>query len=277
VTLAITLIYILAGTRSAVAEPAAAAGVQPMPLEDRTPVIQTFLDDEGRVDLRALRRSGYTGTIDLSGLDLRLDGENGTPIVRPESSSALRAEGDEHWWAGFGNGVNGEVRCLASHEGDLIVGGDFTSACGVEAERIARWDGHGWHPLGDGFDDRVDALGVHEGRLIAGGLFEQSGQTVVNHIARWDGEAWQPMGLGMSGPGLVWVDALAVHAGYLVAGGWFERANTAVMNNIARWDGDSWRHLDTGLDGGAPMRSLSSMAISSLPATSLGPAAPRPA
>ena len=44
-----------------------------------------------------------------------------------------------------GHGVNGEVTAIAVYKHQVIAGGAFDSASGVEAHYIARWDSiHGW-------------------------------------------------------------------------------------------------------------------------------------
>ena len=84
-------------------------------------------------------------------------------------------------------------------------GGNFTTAGGVAANRIARWDDFvvarpgqregGEYPL-------VSALAFGpDGSLYAGGSFTTAGGVTANHIARWDGatSSWHPLGSGMNG------------------------------------------------------------------------------
>jgi hypothetical protein len=70
----------------------------------------------------------------------------------------------------------------------LYAGGDFTTAGGVSANRIAKWDGTEWSPLGNGIDDWVRALAVFDDgsgpALYAGGYFSTAGGIDVNRIAR---------------------------------------------------------------------------------------------
>jgi len=63
--------------------------------------------------------------------------------------------------------------------GDLVAGGDFTTAGGVSANRIARWNGTSWSALGSGMNGGVNALTtLPDGDLVAGGGF-----SVVNGAA----------------------------------------------------------------------------------------------
>ncbi|MBK8847084.1 MAG: hypothetical protein IPO27_11255 [Bacteroidetes bacterium] len=44
-------------------------------------------------------------------------------------------------WSTLGSGMDDWVYASAIYNGDLIVGGKFTAAGGVNADHIARWDG----------------------------------------------------------------------------------------------------------------------------------------
>jgi hypothetical protein len=67
--------------------------------------------------------------------------------------------------------VNGTVHSLAvMPNGDIVAGGEFTTAGGLTASRIARWNGSSWSPLGAGMNGPVHALTVMpNGDLVAGG------------------------------------------------------------------------------------------------------------
>lgn len=140
------------------------------------------------------------------------------------------------------------VNALSEWDGDLIVGGRFTSAGGAPAESIAAWDGNGWSALGDGVGGTVvpsvSALGTFDGELVAGGQFPRAGGTTVNHVARWDGDRWAPL----AGSGGVGADnqvyALTVHDGALLVGGSFEQAGGLAAHGVASWDGDDWAVLE---------------------------------
>jgi hypothetical protein len=104
------------------------------------------------------------------------------------------------------------VFALAVYNGELIAGGDFTTAGGQTVNNIARWDGAAWHSLasggqiGVGFEpyDWVQALAVYNGDLYVGGVFTTAGGKTVNRIAKWDGEEWSALGSVVnpgSGPG----------------------------------------------------------------------------
>ena len=85
----------------------------------------------------------------------------------------------------------------------LYAGGDFTTAGGVAANRIAKWDGSSWTALGSGMNNDVHALAVFDDgggpALYAGGAFTTAGGVAANRIAKWDGSSWSALGSGMTG------------------------------------------------------------------------------
>jgi len=105
-------------------------------------------------------------------------------------------------WAPLGGGIGGGkpysyVSTLTGYGSDLIAGGNFTTAGGVSANRIARWNGSSWSPLGNGMGGGnpytfVSALSVYGNDLIAGGNFITAGGVSANKIARWNA----PLGIG---------------------------------------------------------------------------------
>jgi hypothetical protein len=140
-----------------------------------------------------------------------------------------------------------DVRALMVYEGDLIAGGNFDTAGGVEAASIARWDGSQWHPLGAGIDNAyVNALFVYNGDLIAGGSFSTAGGIPAHGVARWDGSAWHALGSGVGGGT---PHALGFYAGSLIVGGDFDVAGGLTVNSIAAWNGSTWSSLGNGMAG----------------------------
>ncbi len=128
------------------------------------------------------------------------------------------ARWDGSAWHPIGEGVGGhatEVQALTTWDPDgpgplhaqLIAGGNFTTAGGSAASRIARWDGSAWHPLGSGMNNTVrflkswdpDGAGPLHDHLVAAGQFTTAGGTTVRGIARWDGSSWHSFENGVSG------------------------------------------------------------------------------
>jgi len=102
--------------------------------------------------------------------------------------------------------------------GDVVVGGPFTSISGNSISYLARWDGSSWYPLGAGPDGPVNALTtLANGDLIVGGEFTSVGGQSAEYIARWDGASWSSLDGDLGGPviglhqdadGAVWVGLL---------------------------------------------------------------------
>ncbi len=147
-------------------------------------------------------------------------------------------------------GTNNEIRSIAFDEdANLYVGGNFASAGGVPANRIAMYDGSNWGSLGSGTSGFVQAIEVIGQYIYAGGNFAIAGGKSVNRIARWDRDVmtWQPLNGGLSGA----VNAIVYDGQYVYAAGSFETAkiNDSVnykVNNIARWtEENGWQALGT--------------------------------
>jgi len=154
-----------------------------------------------------------------------------------------------------GEGTNGTIRALKSYAGGdadrLVVGGDFTVAGGVGANRIAQYSQPfftpaTWDTLGAGFSNgSVNAIERFNGSTYAGGSFTQSGATPVSRIARFDGANWVALGSGLNGP----VYAMKVYNGFLYVGGDFSSAGGASTGGLARWNGTSWSNVGVNLTG----------------------------
>jgi hypothetical protein len=95
----------------------------------------------------------------------------------------------------LGEGVDNFVNALAvDPEGNLYAAGDFTSAGGMPALRIARWDGTSWIPMGSGLGAEGDYSSIFtltvddSGNLYAGGQFTLAGNKPSAHLAKWCAE-----------------------------------------------------------------------------------------
>lgn len=166
------------------------------------------------------------------------------------------ARWDGTMWRPLASGVGGApspsslaVNALTVYNGELIAGGDFTTAGGVAAKHIARWNGVEWSALGgpgSGMNDLVYALTVFHGELIAGGVFTTAGGTVASRIARWDGSTWRSLGSGVDYN----LYSLTIFRDELIAGGWFTVAGGVTVNGVARWNGSTWQALGSGFSNG---------------------------
>jgi hypothetical protein len=96
-------------------------------------------------------------------------------------------------WSGLGSGMNDNVGAIAAlPSGDLVAGGDLTTADGAPANYIARWNGSAWSPLGSGMHMSdlpfgfISSLAVlPTGELAAAGGFSTAGGVVSASFARY--------------------------------------------------------------------------------------------
>ncbi len=167
--------------------------------------------------------------------------QNGWSALRDSGTSAI--------------GTNNEIRAIAfDSNNNLYVGGNFDSAGGRTANRIATWNGSNWGTLGSGTSGFVQAIVVTSQSIYAGGNFTTAGGNTVNRIARWvrSSNTWQAMGNGASGN----VNTMAFDGSYLYAGGNFETVanNTStnyIVKNLARWSAaQGWQAMGPGTSVG---------------------------
>ena len=94
--------------------------------------ISEFVSPDGRIDLEAVRNSGYQGPLDLKGFDVGIDPKTGEPVVQVSASSASPADPDDIYWDNSISpsipGVDGRVSALAVYDSNLIAAGQFTAA-----------------------------------------------------------------------------------------------------------------------------------------------------
>lgn len=147
-------------------------------------------------------------------------------------------------WTNLAGGMNNNVRALL-HDGEtLYAGGIFTTADGIEVNRITMWNGTNWTNLGDGMASGVTSL-AHDGtNLYAGGQFTSAAGVEANRVAMWNGTSWTNLGSGLDSI----VNALVHDGVHLYAGGFFENAGGVSANYVAMWNGTSWTNLGSGLE-----------------------------
>ncbi|MDZ7832989.1 MAG: hypothetical protein U5L07_14675 [Desulfobacterales bacterium] len=125
---------------------------------------------------------------------LALDGNGGLYAGgKFNTAGSVSAIDVAHWngsaWSALGSGTDdvntGEVEALAPDgNGGVYAGGEFTTAGGEPANRIAHWDGTTWSPLGDGVNDKVYALARDANGVIhAGGTFDTAGGQPAERVA----------------------------------------------------------------------------------------------
>jgi len=152
-------------------------------------------------------------------------------------------------WYPLGSGLSGGVlglegaRGLSVYNGELYVGGNFTTAGGNSVGGcIAKWNGTGWSQVGAGIGFNgfyVNALAVYNGELYAGGMFTTVDGMPAKYIAKWNGSNWSAADSISSV-----VNALCVYNGELYAGGDFGSPGI----RICKWNGTDWFPVGTGMD-----------------------------
>jgi len=152
---------------------------------------------------------------------------------------------------GTTNGVGGSVNAiLPVSPAQIYVGGTFTTAGVVAANRVAMFDGTNWSALGSGISGgsspSVNALAYDGANLYASGVFTNAGGTMVSSIAKWDGATWTTLGSGLArlaiggtGPIAGTGASLVLNGNDLYAGGLFITAGGKVSSEIAHWNGQT--------------------------------------
>jgi hypothetical protein len=235
----------------------------------------SFVDAQPAFEQRSLEEAlnpdgtlkrGVQGSFKVEGYTMRT-GKNGEPIFEPQTQHTASGT-----WSTLGtgssNGVNSTVRALAVVGNEVFVGGLFTSAGGVSANRVARFNTqtNTWSTLGTGSSNgvsggivtAVNALAVVGNEVFVGGEFTSAGGVSANRVARFNTltNTWSSLGTGssngVSGPGSPHVFALAVVGNEVVVGGRFTSAGGVSANNVARFNTqtNTWSTLGTGSSNG---------------------------
>ncbi len=154
--------------------------------------------------------------------------------------------------SGAGNGVNNTVRALSWTGSELYVAGDFTTAGGNTASRMAMWNptNFSWSALGSGVSFMVTELAWDGSLLYAAGSFNTAGGSPVNRIAKWDpvNSFWSSLDIGVSSI----VHELVWHNNKLYVGGQFTTAGGFTANGLATWDpaNNTWEAVDEATNFG---------------------------
>jgi len=173
---------------------------------------------------------------------------------------------------GSSNGVNDYVTALAVVGNEVVVGGWFTSAGGVSANRVARFNTqtNTWSALGTGSSNGVSGGGVHAlavvgNEVVVGGFFTSAGGASANYVARFNTQTntWSALGTGSSNGVNDYVTALAVVGNEVVVGGWFTSAGGVSANRVARFNTqtNTWSALGTGSSNGVSGGGVAALAV----------------
>lgn len=149
-------------------------------------------------------------------------------------------------WSALGSGVTGRAyagvhAAAVLPDGDVIVGGAFTTAGGVEANCVARYSPRTgvWSALGSGTDWPVNAIAVMpDGDVLVGGGFNSIGGVAANGVARYNPRTgvWSALGTGLSGNcGFTASSIVVLPDGDVLVGGSFTAAGGVEARGIARY------------------------------------------
>jgi trimeric autotransporter adhesin len=158
--------------------------------------------------------------------------------------------------SGASNGVNDTVAALAVSGNSVFVGGLFSQAGGIPANRIARFDltTQSWAGLGSGITGgSVSALAVVGDTLYVGGSFSQAGGVPANNVARFDiaTQTWSSVGSGAANGVNGVARSFAVFGNTVYVSGNFLQAGGVAVNALARFDlgTQTWSAVGSGLNG----------------------------
>jgi hypothetical protein len=210
-------------------------------------------------------KRGVQGSFKVEGYTMRT-GKNGEPIFEPQTQHMASGT-----WSSLGtgssNGVLGGVLALAVVGNEVYVGGFFTQAGGVSANRVARFNTqtNTWSSLGtgssNGVDGRVTALAVVGNEVFVGGWFTSAGGVRANNVARFNTQTntWSTLGTGSSNGVDSVVFALAVVGNEVFVGGLFTSAGGVRANGVARFNTqtNTWSTLGTGSQNGVSVGGVS--------------------
>ncbi|MBN4076264.1 hypothetical protein JYT16_00955 [Gemmatimonas aurantiaca] len=179
----------------------------------------------------------YEGQL-IAGGNFALDGQEGANI----------AAWDGAQWTILNGGLNGHVRSLEVLNGQLYVGGDFTTAGATAspAPYVATWNGTAWSSIGE-LPGPVYDFDHYGSRIMAAGGSTSS--PAFGFVATWNGFSWDHIGDGMLTSKVEDVTTLGCE---IYAGGHFGKAYPGdapeALQFISRWDGATWTALGSGFD-----------------------------
>jgi len=131
-------------------------------------------------------------------------------------------------WNSVGIGTDRRVKTLAVFDNEIYVGGEFTTAGGINSPHIAKWNGSTWSAVSSGTNGYyVFALCPYNGSLYLGGGFSSAGNIPAMDIAEWNGTSFQNLGNGTSA-----LNSICQYYGDIYAAGF--------TSSVDKWDGSSW-------------------------------------
>lgn len=151
------------------------------------------------------------------------------------------------WTDRFANpGVGGDLPNVNAFafgaDGEVYIGGEFTTAGYTPASNIASWNGgDGWRAIGGGLPGRVRSIAVRGEEIWAAHAVTDYFAT---RISRWDGTAWSTIADAENGS----IEEIVFAGTTLIVAGSFTRIGGSDIAGLARFDG-AWSGYGITPDG----------------------------
>ena len=149
------------------------------------------------------------------------------------------------------------VRALTEYNGNLIVGGIFSSFGGIQSHGVVAYNGTSFLPLDGGImqEDtiaQVRSLYSYQGRLFAGGNFyaEKPRNTIdwrTRNLQMYDAQQWHRVGGWKSETRIGEVFTMEVYKNELYMAGYFQEKEGDLANSIIKYDGTYFYKLGEGI------------------------------
>ena len=141
---------------------------------------------------------------------------------------------------GVANGTNNFVYDIAIVDStNIYVGGNFTTAGAITANRIAKWNGtNTWSSLGSGTDNTVETISIDSSNNIyVGGFFITAGGSAANRVAKWNPltNAWSSLGIGSDNGTDNVIRSIAINSNNIYVGGDFTSAGGNAASYVAKY------------------------------------------
>lgn len=152
------------------------------------------------------------------------------------------------WTALASQPSSGTPNCIASYNGDLVVG---SAGINGSTNNVIRYNGSAWVTMGNGLNGEVNDLYVHTGTLYACGNFSASGAVPMSFVARWDGSNWNAVGGSVTVPGTSQrAEKMTSFQNDLIVVGNIPSLGGVTIKNVARWNGSAWSSVGGGFAAG---------------------------
>jgi len=163
-------------------------------------------------------------------------------------------------WGQLGSGIDdssvtnrpAKTTSIIRYGNDIIIGGWFAKAGGLNTPALAKWDGNTWDTVPGALMKPLDIVNdmlVFNNELYVCGAFDSVGSTPANCIAKWNGSTWTAIGLNYPFlPQGVSLNKMCVYRGNLYVIGWF-LDSFGNFCRLAKWDGTDWTFYTNSFTG----------------------------